>query len=79
MNCATVCHVDKWDFLKPDESVFSEGILNGLTATFYIEDTIESTNSETENEVEESTPTSIYGLPFRVCLQTYSRAESIGG
>ena len=46
----------------PYESVFSEGTLNGLTAMFYIEDTIESTNSEQENEVEESTPASTFSL-----------------
>ena len=62
VNWATVYQVDKEDSLVPYKSVFSEGTLNGLTAMFYIEDTIESTNSEKEKEVEESTPASTVSL-----------------
>ena len=50
VNWTTVYQVDKEDFLKPYESVFSEGTINGMAAMFYIEDTIESTNSEKENK-----------------------------
>ena len=77
VNWATVYQVDKEDFPKPDESVFSERTLKGLTAMLYIEYTIESTHSEKANEVEETTPTCTVSL-YRVHLQTHLRAETIG-
>ena len=42
VNWATVYQVDKEDFLKPYESVFSEGMgtLKGMKAKFYVDDTV---------------------------------------
>ena len=77
VNWATVYQVDKEDFLVPYESVFSEGTLNGLTAMFYIEDTIESTNSEKENEVEESTPASTVSLTGLIVRNSYERRQLV--
>ena len=77
VNWATVYQVDKEDFLKSDESVLSEGTLNGLTAMFYIEDTIESTNSEKRNEVEESTPTSTVSLTGSIGRNIYEQRQLV--
>ena len=77
VNWATVYQVDKEDFLVPYKSVFSEGTLNGLTAMFYIEDTIESTNREKEKEVEESTPASTVSLTGFIVRNSYEQRQLV--
>ena len=77
VNWATVYQIDKEDFLVPYKSVFSEGTLNGLTAMFYIEDTIESTNSEKENDVEESTPASTVSLTGLIVRNSYEQRQLV--
>ena len=77
VNWATVYQVEKDDFLKPYESVFSEGTLNGLTAMFYIKDIIESTSSEKDNEVEERTPASTVSLTGLIVRNSYEQRQLV--
>ena len=77
VNWATVYQIDKEDFLVPYKSVFSEGTPDGLTAMFYIEDTIESTNSEKDKEVEESTPASTVSLTGLIVRNSYEQRQLV--
>ena len=48
-----------------------------LKAIFYIEDTIESTNSEKEKEVEESTPASTFSLTGLIVRNSYEHRQLV--